>query len=330
MLYRRQILRQPHTQVAYTCLIKKTHLKFLVDSGSDVSCLPAPKAVKNLQPDPLQLFAANNSKILTYGSKLLNIDLGLRRNFNWKFLIATVPIAIIGADFLEHFGLLIDLKRHKLIDSLTHLSSSGISTKINYLSVKLISGETYYHKLLSDFPELTKLSPKIKQARHNTVHYIDTTGPPIHSKPRRLSPKIYEAVKKEFQFMLDQGICRPSKSPWSSPLHVVAKSSGSIRPVGDYRRLNSVTTPDRYPIPHIQDFSHALHNKNFFSKIDIVRAYFHIPVHPDHIKKNCRVHAIRIIRIPISKFWFMWSCADISKIHERNFRRIIILLCLSR
>ncbi|XP_055929796.1 uncharacterized protein LOC129960402 [Argiope bruennichi] len=50
---------------------------------------------------------------------------------------------------------------------------------------------------------------------------------------------MYDAVKKEFQFMMDQGICRPSKSPWSSPLHVVTKSSGSIRPVGDYRRLNA-------------------------------------------------------------------------------------------
>ncbi|GFW07385.1 transposon Tf2-8 polyprotein [Trichonephila clavipes] len=58
--------------------------------------------------------------------------------------------------------------------------------------------------------------------------------------------------------MLEQG---PSESPWSSPLHVVANSSGSIRPVGDYRKLNAVTTPDRYPIPHIQDFSHALYNK---------------------------------------------------------------------
>ncbi|GFQ99397.1 peptidase A2 domain-containing protein [Trichonephila clavata] len=80
---------------------KNTSLKFLVDSGSDVSCLPVPEMFKKLSPEPLQLFAANNSKILSYGSKLLNIDLGLRRNFSWKFLIASVPIPIIGADFLD-------------------------------------------------------------------------------------------------------------------------------------------------------------------------------------------------------------------------------------
>ncbi|GFU69522.1 hypothetical protein TNCV_1350821 [Trichonephila clavipes] len=73
---------------------KKTRLKFLVDSCSDVNCLPLRLNVtrhryelttKKLNPEPLQLFAANNSNILTYGSKLLNIDLGLRRNFSWKF-----------------------------------------------------------------------------------------------------------------------------------------------------------------------------------------------------------------------------------------------------
>ncbi|GFW14501.1 gag-pol polyprotein [Trichonephila clavipes] len=118
---------------------KKTRLKFLVDSGSDVSCLPIPEMFKKLSPEPLQLFAANNSKILTYGSKLLNIDLGLRRDFSWKFLIASVPIPIIGADFSENFGLLVDLKRRKLIDSVTTLSLSGISVVTDTISVKLIS-----------------------------------------------------------------------------------------------------------------------------------------------------------------------------------------------
>lgn len=90
--------------------------------------------------------------------------------------------------------------------------------------------------------------------------------------------------------MMNHGICRPPKSLWSSPLHVVEKASGSIRPVGDYRKLNACTIPDRYPIPHIQDFSNALYGKNIFSKVDIVRAYFHILVHPDHIPKTAVSH----------------------------------------
>ncbi|GFV20058.1 RT_RNaseH domain-containing protein [Trichonephila clavipes] len=39
--------------------------------------------------------------------------------------------------------------------------------------------------------------------------------------PRRLHPKLYDAVKVEFEFLLAQGIIRPSKSPWSSPFFML-------------------------------------------------------------------------------------------------------------
>lgn len=50
------------------------------------------------------------------------------------------------------------------------------------------------------------------------------------------------------------GIIRPSLSTWASPFHGVPKGDGGWLPCGDYRRLNKITTPARYPIPHIQDF----------------------------------------------------------------------------
>ena len=49
----------------------------------------------------------------------------------------------------------------------------------------------------------------------------------------------------------------------------------------DYHALNNVTTPDRYLIPHIQDFSASLHGAKVFSKIDLVRVYHQIPVNPE-------------------------------------------------
>ncbi|GFT42396.1 gag-pol polyprotein [Nephila pilipes] len=180
---------------------------FLVDTGSDVSCIPPPKDKRINNAHMVELFAANNSRIKTYGIKSIDLSFGLRRKFKWDFITADVSIPITGADFLTKFGLLVDLRKRKLIDTLTNLSSLEQNNLIN---VKTVS--VNYHDILKKFPELTNPSIHGQTIKHDTVHFIEIKGQPVHAKVKRLRPEVFKETKKEFEYMIDQGICRPSKS----------------------------------------------------------------------------------------------------------------------
>ncbi|GBN73263.1 Transposon Tf2-8 polyprotein [Araneus ventricosus] len=245
-----------------------TKTQFLVDTGSDVSCYPKSYLNEVLKLQGTTLFAANGSHIKTFGSKLLSLDLGLQRKLQWPFVIADITKPIIGADFLQQFGLLVDLKKRCLLDPITNLKCMGRAGFSAIPNVKTISGNSEYHELLNRYKGITKLNSTFPKAiKHNTLPFIPTSGPPVTARARRLHPAQLKVAKQEFEYMLEKGICRPSRSNWASPLHMVPKGSTDWRPTGDYRALNRVTKQDKYPVPHLQDSSHYLKGKNIFSKI---------------------------------------------------------------
>ena len=143
--------------------------------------------------------------------------------------------------------------------------------------------------LLDEFPAAWNPRLPGKLPEHNVEHVIETEGQPLYARPRRLDQVKLAQAKAEFQKLESAGIFRRSDSPWASPLHMVQKSDGSWRPCGDYRCLNNVTRPDRYPLPNIRDFTNNLRGCKFFFKLDLVKGYNQVPMSEADICKTAIV-----------------------------------------
>lgn len=272
----------------------RSNLRFLIDSGSVISLVPRSACTWKLKPSSLTLHAANNSKICTYGEYPLNVNLGLRRDFRWSFIIADVSAAIIGADFLVHYGLLLDLRTQRLMDPLTQLQVPAELCETTVFSISTVNSSCLpatmhdsYAKLLHEFIDITlpNTVPKV-EGPDSVQHHIVTTGPPVFERPRRLNSDKLAIAKQDFNLLLHHGVIRPSSSQWASPIHMVQKKTGGWRTTGDYRKLNSQTIPDRYPVPHAEDIFQRLGGKKIFSTLDLIRAYHQVPVSPEDVPKT--------------------------------------------
>ncbi|XP_023314763.1 uncharacterized protein LOC111693661 [Trichogramma pretiosum] len=280
-----------------------TKKQFLVDTGSDLCCFPKRFLRYRHAVADLQLSAANNSVIKTYGYINLKLNLGLRRDFMWKFIVADVSSPILGSDFLAHYHLLPDCRDKLLIDMSTGLNAIGHLCPSMECSVKAIVKSHDFSDIIADNPALTRPPVWPRPIKHDTVHHIRTSpGPSVSCRPRRLALEKFKIAKDEFDQMLQLGVCRPSESPWSSPLHLARKGANNWRPCGDFRSLNSRTLPDRYPVRHIHDFSNDIDGCVIFSTIDLVKAYQQIPVHLDDICKTAITTPFGLYEFPFMTF----------------------------
>ena len=149
---------------------KATGRRFLVDTGGEISILPATPRDRQT-PSELKLFAANNTKIDTFGERRLTLDLGLRRPIVWTFRVANVPFAILGADVLTHYKLIVDLHRRQLVDGVTSLSTSGRVINVPVIKISMVDRQSRFADILSDFPKVTGSAQSARRMCCRTSHY---------------------------------------------------------------------------------------------------------------------------------------------------------------
>lgn len=106
---------------------------------------------------------------------------------------------------------------------------------------------------------------------------------PIMLRNHRLNPHHKQIINETVKKLLQQGIVRPSSSPWSAPLIVVPKKPGpdgkpNWRVVVDYRKLNANTRQDAYPLPRIEDILDQLGDAEFYTTMDLESGYYQVPM----------------------------------------------------
>ena len=262
-------------------------ISYLVDTGAAVSVFPVSGPEAHNVPSTSVLVAANRTPIETFGERSLQLTVGSLK-LSWTFLLARVNRPILGADFLHHTGFLVDVRRKCLVrpeswDTARLQPAPDAAGNVFHLQKP---ENQFIRWIRSSYPDI--LIPRFTEptVKHGVTLQMPTSGRPVFARARRLPPDKLAAAKAAFDDMTNTGVVRRSKSAWSSPLHMVPKEDGSWRPCGDFRRLNDATEPDKYPVPHLQDFSAQLQGTRVFSKVDLVRGYHQIPVAPEDVHKT--------------------------------------------
>ena len=254
----------------------------MIDTASSVSILPASTQLKNQtqKKQTPHLFGANGSVISTFGTKHFTVQLSPTLRCPLVFVVADTTSAILGADFLTHFQLNVNLHK-KIIYKQSETIQCSTGPMPNFFQIYFLQtskGNNQFKQLLQEYEDLTLPRNHLNAAKHKTVHYIRTEGQPVWAPARRLPANKRIAAEDHFQELLKTSIITPSQSNFASPLIMVPKKGDTWRCCGDYRRLNQITIPDRYPLPILSTFTDRIAGSTRFTKIDLLSAYHQIPI----------------------------------------------------
>lgn len=274
-------------------------LKFLIDTGSSKNYIKPDLVQKPI--DNKQIFFAKSIAGDVKISKHTFLNLFGLKDVNIKFFILPnlkTFHGILGNDTLKElkavihtqnsFMTILDkvkIKMHQLkVQSVNNITAS-MENLTNSQKQMLASAVKKYPALFAEPEErLTYTTAVIAEIR-------TTTDDPVFTRYYPFPMALKSEVEKQVSQLLHDGIIRPSRSPYNSPVWIVPKKPDSTgakqyRMVIDYRKLNTITIADRYPIPEINEVTAQLGRNKFFTVLDLKSGFHQIPLKESDIEKT--------------------------------------------
>ncbi len=140
-------------------------------------------------------------------------------------------------------------------------------------------------QLVKTFPQLFYDVPTQTTVLKHDIKVSNSA--PIKQHAYRVNMMKQSVMRAEVDYLVENGLAVPSCSPWSSPCLLVPKPDGTYRFCTDYRKVNSVTVSDSYPLPRMEDCIDNLGSAQFVSKLDLLKGYWQVPLTP----RACEISA---------------------------------------
>ncbi|GBM08831.1 Transposon Tf2-9 polyprotein [Araneus ventricosus] len=262
----------------------------LIDTGSSVTLIreDVSKGIieqSKLTRDIVVLSGLGKYEVKTKGSFQREIELdGEKYSVTWH--VVPTPYlefqAVIGSDILEQAFVGFDRKGvyfRKHEDKVWFMHTQVYEARIeDEIEVKHVTNPRI-RKELSKL--INNYIPKKTETTNVSMRIILKDDVPVYQPARRLSFPENQAVNKQIDEWLDQGIVRQSSSEYASPIVLVKKKDGTARLCIDYRKLNRKLVKDRFPLPLIEDVLDKLQDAKVYSTLDLKNGFFHVEVNED-------------------------------------------------